>query len=84
MRLATANDEDLELEFDRDQSLAQMLAQLQDKSTFKAIANPKSFSGQLRPYQKRGVSWLVYLEQLGFNGCLADDMGQRTALPHNH
>ncbi len=75
MRLATASDEDLELEFDRDQSLAQMLTQLQDKSTFKAIANPKGFSGQLRPYQKRGVSWLVYLEQLGFNGCLADDMG---------
>ncbi|MFS8119157.1 MAG: DEAD/DEAH box helicase, partial [Microcoleus sp.] len=31
--------------------------------------------GNLREYQKRGVSWLQYLEQLGLNGCLADDMG---------
>ncbi len=31
--------------------------------------------GQLREYQKRGVAWLQYLEQLGLNGCLADDMG---------
>jgi SNF2 family DNA or RNA helicase len=29
----------------------------------------------LRDYQKRGVSWLRYLESLGLNGCLADDMG---------
>ena len=31
--------------------------------------------GKLREYQKRGVSWIQYLEKLGLNGCLADDMG---------
>ena len=36
---------------------------------------PEGFRGQLRPYQVRGVSWLVYLRNLGFGACLADDMG---------
>jgi SNF2 family DNA or RNA helicase len=52
-----------------------MLGKLQDKSKFEAIADPKTLKGKLREYQKRGVSWLSYLEQLGLNGCLADDMG---------
>ena len=30
---------------------------------------------RLRDYQKRGVAWLQYLENLGLNPCLADDMG---------
>ncbi len=29
----------------------------------------------MRDYQKRGVAWLQYLENLGLNPCLADDMG---------
>jgi non-specific serine/threonine protein kinase len=36
---------------------------------------PAGFDGQLRPYQKRGLGWLSYLEEFGFGGCLADDMG---------
>ena len=36
---------------------------------------PTGFDGQLRPYQKRGLGWLRYLEALGFGGILADDMG---------
>jgi non-specific serine/threonine protein kinase len=35
----------------------------------------KSFNGQLRPYQKKGLTWLHYLHQLGLGACLADDMG---------
>jgi SNF2 family DNA or RNA helicase len=31
--------------------------------------------GTLRAYQRRGLAWLRYLEQLGLNPCLADDMG---------
>ncbi|MGB5735650.1 MAG: DEAD/DEAH box helicase, partial [Thiohalocapsa sp.] len=30
---------------------------------------------ELRDYQKRGLAWLGFLEGLGLNGCLADDMG---------
>ena len=36
---------------------------------------PPALQGTLRDYQKRGVAWLQYLEQLGLNPCLADDMG---------
>ena len=33
------------------------------------------FEGRLRPYQKKGLGWLDFLEKLGLGGCLADDMG---------
>ena len=69
----TATDPDWEI--DRDSSLAEMLAKLQDKQQFEPIENPPQLNGTLREYQKRGVAWLQYLESLGLNGCLADDMG---------
>lgn len=31
--------------------------------------------GKLRPYQKKGVAWLRFLNGLGLGACLADDMG---------
>jgi len=40
-----------------------------------AIQTPESFSGQLRPYQSRGLSWLDFLHRAGLGGILADDMG---------
>jgi SNF2 family DNA or RNA helicase len=75
MRLTGEGGESLEVEFDRTQTLAEMIAKLHDKTQLEAIADPTQFHGTLREYQKRGVSWLSYLEQLGLNGCLADDMG---------
>ena len=39
------------------------------------MATPAGFSGQLRPYQERGLSWLSFLGELGLGGILADDMG---------
>ncbi len=39
------------------------------------LGTPTEFHGVLRPYQERGLSWLVFLEKLGFGPCLADDMG---------
>ncbi len=39
------------------------------------LPTPAGFAGSLRPYQERGVSWLVFLGQLGLGACLADDMG---------
>ncbi|NJN37552.1 MAG: DEAD/DEAH box helicase [Acaryochloridaceae cyanobacterium CSU_3_4] len=75
MRMTAEGGEAVEVDFDRDKTLAHMLNQLQDKSKLAAIADPATLQGTLREYQKRGVSWLHYLEQLGLNGCLADDMG---------
>ncbi len=39
------------------------------------VEPPKSFHGTLRPYQLKGLSWLVFLERMGLSMCLADDMG---------
>jgi SNF2 family DNA or RNA helicase len=41
----------------------------------KLVPSPRDFRGTLRPYQLRGVSWLIYLNRLGLGACLADDMG---------
>lgn len=41
----------------------------------RVIDPPSTFQGTLRPYQIRGVSWMAFLEKLGFGICLADDMG---------
>ncbi|MFP5282699.1 MAG: SNF2 helicase-associated domain-containing protein, partial [Actinomycetes bacterium] len=35
---------------------------------------PDSFTGQLRPYQARGLAWLDFLGRAGLGGVLADDM----------
>jgi SNF2 family DNA or RNA helicase len=40
-----------------------------------AVEPPDGFEGVLRPYQKRGLSWLHFLQTVGLGGILADDMG---------
>ncbi|NJL48266.1 MAG: DEAD/DEAH box helicase [Leptolyngbyaceae cyanobacterium SM2_5_2] len=76
IKLTAAGDgEELEVECDRNDALAEMLAKLSDQGQLQPVDDPATFQGNLREYQKRGVSWLQYLEQLGLNGCLADDMG---------
>lgn len=68
-----ATEDDLEVEYDR--SLSDLMVKLEDKSQLEPLPDLPLLQGTLREYQKRGVSWLGYLEQLGLNGCLADDMG---------
>ncbi len=75
IKLSTTDDGEVELVVDHDQTLSEMLKRLGDKTTFEEVADPDRFQGRLRPYQRRGVGWLAYLETLGLNGCLADDMG---------
>jgi SNF2-related domain/SNF2 Helicase protein/Helicase conserved C-terminal domain len=36
---------------------------------------PPWFGAELRPYQQRGLDWLLFLARLGLGGVLADDMG---------
>ncbi|MGJ5673094.1 MAG: DEAD/DEAH box helicase [Nostochopsis sp.] len=64
-----------EWEVEHDEALSAMMAKLQDKTRLEPIAELPNLQGTLREYQKRGVSWLEYIERLGLNGCLADDMG---------
>jgi len=75
MQLEANSGGDIELDLERDRALATMLQQLQDKSKLQETVDPKGLNGTLRHYQRRGMSWLSYLEGLGLNGCLADDMG---------
>ena len=72
---AGGEEDDLEVECDRQDALADMLTKLGDKSQLHPVDDPNTFHGKLREYQKRGVSWMQYLEEVGLNGCLADDMG---------
>jgi len=63
------------MEIEPDETLAEMIAKLNDPSRLEIMDDPEQLQGTLREYQKRGVSWIQYLEKLGLNGCLADDMG---------
>jgi superfamily II DNA or RNA helicase len=40
-----------------------------------AVEPPAGLLATLRPYQRRGLSWLAGMCELGLGGCLADDMG---------
>ena len=51
------------------------LKRLCGEETFETLSAPEAFCGELRPYQSRGYSWLVFLRVWGFGACLADDMG---------
>jgi superfamily II DNA or RNA helicase len=51
------------------------LAPLNQSRRFTELVEPKSFQGKLRDYQRRGFSWLSFMERLGLGACLADDMG---------
>jgi SNF2 family DNA or RNA helicase len=40
-----------------------------------ALEQPPELKGTLRPYQRRGLDWLGFLQRIGIGACLADDMG---------
>jgi len=52
-----------------------LLDKLSNGVKISSIEQPATFHGTLRPYQLKGTSWLAFLKQFGFGGCLADDMG---------
>jgi SNF2 family DNA or RNA helicase len=55
--------------------LEDMLDSLSEGVEITPVKTPRTFHGKLRPYQKKGVSWLAYLAKFGLGACLADDMG---------
>jgi SNF2 family DNA or RNA helicase len=55
--------------------LGDMLSGLSEGLKITPVKAPRTFYGNLRPYQAKGVSWLAYLTKFGFGACLADDMG---------
>jgi superfamily II DNA or RNA helicase len=59
---------------DADGWLGDLLSGQADRR-LRPMAAPPGFTGTLRPYQERGLSWLSFLGELGLGGILADDMG---------
>ncbi len=51
------------------------LGQIQEGDRLTELSQPQGFHGQLRPYQRYGLSWLAFHYRWGLGACLADDMG---------
>ena len=63
------------LEQPRPPELARLQAVLEDFTSLPAASLPDDMQATLRPYQARGVDWLMFLRQVGLGALLADDMG---------
>lgn len=48
---------------------------IRELTDFNEIPLPKELNAELRPYQKRGFSWIYRNTRIGFGSVLADDMG---------
>ncbi|HDQ26311.1 MAG TPA: DEAD/DEAH box helicase [bacterium] len=55
--------------------LKSVVEKLRKPELIAAVNLSKSFMGELRPYQQKGLNWLYFLDSLRFGACLADDMG---------
>lgn len=53
----------------------QMMKQLAETKEIPDLPVPAGLNGELRPYQKLGMNWLLFLRKYGFGALLADDMG---------
>jgi len=73
LRKSGENEDDFDFSYDN--TLEELINRLLTKRKLNLIKELKGFKGNLREYQKRGTSWLYFLESIGLNPCLADDMG---------
>ncbi|MGI2327714.1 DEAD/DEAH box helicase [Planococcus sp. YIM B11945] len=69
------DEEDPLVEFHLNKSLKTLLDKLLDKRDLPETPIPENLQTELRPYQKTGFDYLVFMRQEGFGLCLADDMG---------
>ncbi|MEU4567059.1 DEAD/DEAH box helicase [Micromonospora sp. NPDC023956] len=77
LRLGLADGDDGSLpvlEISADGALGDLLSG-QAERRLTPLDPPPGFTGELRPYQRRGLAWLVFLQSLGLGAVLADDMG---------
>jgi SNF2-related domain/SNF2 Helicase protein/Helicase conserved C-terminal domain len=64
------------VEFHPDDALADLAGRLTAAGNGSGgVEPPDGLRATLRPYQRRGLSWLAQMCALGLGGCLADDMG---------
>ncbi len=62
-------------EADVDDRFRETLEKFEAFEKIEQVEPPSDFKGTLRPYQKAGVSWMMFLREFGVGGILADDMG---------
>ena len=55
--------------------LEQLATRLRAPECVEPLEPTEAFEGELRPYQKVGLGWLVRMRELGLGALLADDMG---------
>lgn len=58
-----------------DKIFAEARAALRAFDGIHPVQQPAGFTGTLRDYQRHGLAWMKFLDDFGFGGCLADDMG---------
>ncbi|SDK77947.1 Superfamily II DNA or RNA helicase, SNF2 family [Catalinimonas alkaloidigena] len=56
-------------------TISRKLEKLREFEQIEDVPLPQGFNGTLRPYQKAGYNWMLFLNKYRFGGCLADDMG---------
>ncbi|MGD1852479.1 MAG: DEAD/DEAH box helicase [Cyanophyceae cyanobacterium] len=61
--------------FEASGTMEQLLGILGNNQALEAVEDPETLTGTLRPYLRRGVAGLSFLERWGLGACLADDMG---------
>ncbi len=71
---STGADAGARIDHDLRDWVEELLAGLPDDQLEEAT-EPAGFRGELRHYQRRGLTWMRRLSELGLGGCLADDMG---------
>lgn len=55
--------------------LAEKKKRLESFTEIGKVRKPKAIKAKLRDYQKEGINWLNFLNEMGWGGILADDMG---------
>lgn len=71
----SGDSDDLKIQIELNRHLTKMMRQLTEMKDIPEVDIPGSFQGELRPYQKQGAEWLLFLRKHGFGAILADDMG---------
>ena len=63
------------LAFTLNQQLRKFAQTFREKKEIPIVPLPDTLQATLRPYQREGFDWLVFMRQYEFGACLADDMG---------
>ncbi len=73
MRLLSS--ESLPVRLDPKAAPTPVIERLRNLEPTRKVTEFVGLRAELRPYQKRGVEWLLFLQENGFGGLLCDDMG---------